>query len=55
MDAKELRHFLEKAMMTISNEIGNIADDDLRDKLEQLVLNIEDTRNYIRFNFEEED
>lgn len=52
MDAKELRHFLEKAMMTINNEINNIADDDLRDELEQLVLNIEDTRNYIRFNFE---
>lgn len=52
MDAKELRHFLEKAMMTISNEIDNIADDDLRDELEQLVLNIKDTRNYIRFNFE---
>jgi len=55
MDAKELRHFLEKVMMTINNEIDNIADDELRDKLEQLVLNIEDTRNYIRFNFEEED
>ena len=55
MDAKELRHFLEKATMTINNEIDNIADDELRDKLEQLVLNIKDTRNYIRFNFEEED
>ena len=55
MDAKELRHFLEKVMMTINNEIDNIADNDLRDELEQLVLNIEDTRNYIRFNFEEED
>ncbi len=55
MDAKELRHFLEKVMMTINNEIDNIADDDLRDELEQLVLNIEDTRNYIILNFEEED
>ena len=55
MDAKELRYFLEKATMTINNEIDNIADDELRDKLEQLVLNIKDTRNYIRFNFEEED
>ena len=54
MDAKEFRHFLEKATMTINNEIDNIADDELRDKLEQLVLNIEDTRNYIRFNFEED-
>jgi len=54
MDAKELRHFLEKAMMTISNEIDNIADDELRDELEKLVLNIDDTRNYIRFNFEGE-
>ena len=54
MDAKELRHFLEKVMITLNNEINNIADDELRDKLEQLVLNIKDTRNYIRFNFERE-
>ena len=54
MDAKELRHFLEKVMITLNDEVDNIADDDLRDKLEQLVLNIEDTRNYIRFNFEED-
>lgn len=54
MDAKELRYFLEKAMMTINNEIDNIADDELRDELEKLVLNIDDTRNYIRFNFERE-
>lgn len=54
MDAKEFRHFLEKVMMTINNEIDNIADDKLRDVLEQLVLYIEDTRDYIRFNFERE-
>jgi hypothetical protein len=54
MDAKELRHFLEKVMITLNDEVDNIADDELRDELEQLVLNIEDTRNYIRFNFEED-
>ena len=54
MDAKELRHFLEKVMITLNDEVDNIADDELRDELEQLVLNIEDTRNYIRFNFEGE-
>lgn len=53
MDAKELRHFLEKVMMTLNDEIDNIADDDLRDELEQLVLNIDDTRNYIRFHHED--
>ena len=54
MDAKELRHFLEKVMITLNDEVDNIADDELRDELEQLVLNIEDISNYIRFNFEGE-
>ena len=54
MDAKELRIFLGKVMTTLNDEIDNIADDGLRDELEQLVLNIEDIRNYIRFNFEGE-
>lgn len=53
MDAKELRIFLGKVMTTLNDEIDNIADDELRDELEQLILNIDDTRNYIRFNFEE--
>ncbi len=53
MDAKELRIFLEKVVTTLNTEIDNIADDELRDELEQLILNIDDTRNYIRFNFEE--
>jgi len=54
MDAKELRIFLGEIMTTLNNEIDNIADDELVDTLEQLVLNIEDARNYIRFNFERE-
>lgn len=54
MDARELRHFLEKVMITLNDEIDNIADDDLRDEIEQLVLNIDDTRNYIRITFEGE-
>ena len=54
MDAKELRIFLGKVMTTLNDEIDNIADDDLIDTLEQLVLNIEDAHNYIRLNFEEE-
>ena len=53
LDAKELRMFLEKVITTLLVEIDNIADDELRDELEQLILNIDDTRNYIRFNFEE--
>lgn len=53
MDAKELRHFLVKVMMTLNDEIDNIADDELRDELEQLVLNIDDTCNYIRFQHED--
>jgi len=54
MDAKEFRHFLEKVMITLNDEVDNIVDDELRDVLEKLVLNIEDTCNYIRFNFERE-
>ena len=54
MDAKELRIFLGKVMTTLNDEIDNIADDDLIDALEQLVLNIEDAHNYIRLNFEME-
>ena len=54
MDAKELRIFLGKVMTTLNDEIDNIADDELVDTLEQLVLNIEDAHNYIRLNFEED-
>lgn len=54
MDAKELRIFLGKVMTTLNDEIDNIADDELVDTLEQLVLNIKDAHNYIRLNFEEE-
>jgi hypothetical protein len=54
MNAKELRIFLRRVMTTLNDEIDNIADEELVDTLEQLVLNIEDAHNYIRLNFEEE-
>lgn len=54
MNAKELRIFLGRVMTILNYVIDNIADEELVDTLEQLVLNIEDAHNYIRLNFEED-
>lgn len=54
MNAKELRIFLGRVITILNYVIDDIADEELVDTLEQLVLNIEDAHNYIRLNFEEE-
>jgi hypothetical protein len=54
MNAKELRIFLGRVMAILNYVIDDIADEELVDTLEQLVLNIEDAHNYIRLNFEED-
>lgn len=52
MDTEGLSKFLASVIDTLNDEIDNIADDELVNVLNHLVMEIADAYNYIRFVFE---